>query len=295
MLHVIGGGNDPALGGAGASIDVMDVMHLGGNLQPGTGGWSAGGMVRYGPAVTTISGLNAFDNGSGGSTPQRGFAAALGTYWRRGRNTAAGNVPIDWYCGVRPSPLVTIPPANIPSVAKVWEVSVVLALDAVPAVPITRDCGLVFIMSANTGYPNVLRAGVAAGNDYAGFGVVFNGTNGELLWICKKNGAGGGAALNDSASLGVVGINRPVTVRVRMFSAEPGAEARLEVALDGVTVLTRQWGAGTVLPVAADATFQAVLGYYSPMIRCGQEFNANVGLLFRDFRVRAAGSASLLG
>lgn len=296
-LKVSAGAGTPDLGGAGASLDVVDIMALGGNLQPGVNtGWVAGGYDRYGGAVVTIPGLNVFDNGSAGATPNRGLVVSNGLMWRRGRNTAAGNAPIDWYCGVRPNFQVTIPPVRISNPVQHWEVGATIMLDAIPAAPITRDCGLVFIMSANTTYSNVLRAGVAAGNDYAGFGVVFNGTNGELLWICKKNGAGGGAPLTESVSLGVYGINRPVPVRVRFHGAEPGIEAYLEVFLDNVSVLRRLWGAGTVLPVAADATFQAVLGYYSPMIRCGQDFAAGaVGLMFRDFRVRAAATDALLG
>jgi len=294
-LRATFGGGRVALGGAGSSLDVFDVLAIGGNLSPGNNtGWSSGGMMRYGGDIATIAGLNAFDNGSGGATPNRGYQPFVGMMWRRARNTAAGNTPIDWYCGVRPNFPFDAVPVDLPSPTKVWEVGVTMTLDATPAVAITRDCGLVFVLSNNTAYGNCLRAGVAVSNDFAGFGVVFNGTNGELLWIVKKSGAAGGAPLTESVSLGVYGALRPIPVRVRFHAATVGQAAYLEVFVDNVRVLRRDWGPGTILPVVADATFQAVLGYFSVMMRAAQESTANAALLFRDFRVRAAYSAALL-
>lgn len=295
MLNVQTPSGQPSLGGAGNVLHYFDYFSLGVQLQPNVNsGWPDGALERYGVQSSLPGGGQAFQAGSGGSTPNRGYAVALGCTWRRGRNTAAGTTPIDYCSNACPSPVVTKPAVQLADPFQVWEVGVQIALDAVPAVAITRDCGLVFIMSATTGYANVLRAGVAPGNDSVGFGVVFNDVTGELLWIVKKNGASGGAPLTESVSLGVKGINRIVPLKVRFFSATPASEAYLEVYVDGVLAITRTWGAGSVLPVAADAITSAQLGYYRPMIRMGQEFNANVGLLFRNFYVKAAASAALL-
>lgn len=291
-------GGSPAttpLGGAGAVLEVRPTQgSLWPNVFPGTGGWTDGGFTRYGGDVSTLPGVTAWAAGSGGSTPLRGFQHYVGAPFQAGRNNGAGNVPIDWYCGVMVGPVVERPPVQLSGAFQVYEVGVEMLLSATPAAPITRDCGLVFIMSANTAYANVLRAGVAAGNDWAGFGVVFNGTNGELLWIVKKNGAGGGAPLTESVSLGVYGALRIVPVKVRIHSATPAANAKVEVYVDGVLTLTREWGTGTVLPVAADATFSPQMGTFRVMMRAGHEVAANCFLAWRELYLKAAASAALL-
>ena len=291
-----GGGGAAALGGAGAVLECRHTADLGGTLQVGVNtGWTDGGFARYGAAHVTIPGANPWANGSGGVTPNRGYVHLNGANFKRARNTAVGNTPIDWYSGVCPFPVTTRPAVDLDETIQVWEVGATMMLDGVPAVAITRDCGLVFILSGNTAYANCLRAGVAAGNDYAGFGVVFNGTNGELLWIDKKSGAFGGAPLTEQVSLGVYGAFRPIPVRVRIHSATKTAEAKVEVFVDGVLVLTRLWGAGTVLPVPADtAGVQLTNGYYRPMFRAAQESAANSALCWRQEYVRAAKSTALL-
>lgn len=291
-------GGSPAfspLGGAGAVLEVRPTQGtLWSNVVPGTGGWTDGGFMRYGGNFATLPGVNPWAAGSGGSTPLRGYSTYVGAPYQVARNNGAGNVPIDWYCGVMLGPMVTRPPVLLNNAFQVYEVGVQMILNATPAAPITRDCGLVFIMASTTAYANVLRAGVAAGNDWAGFGIVFNDTTGELLWIVKKNGAGGGAPLTESVSLGAVGALRPVAVKVRVHSATPAQEAKVEVFIDGVLLLTRFWGAGTVLPVAADATFSAQMGTFRVMMRAGQEVAANVFLGWRELYLKAAASAALL-
>ncbi len=293
-LLVESGGGRQSQGGAAVTLQVLDNFDLGMNFAPGNNpGWTDGGFARYGGDVVTLTGLNAWASGSAGATPNRGYAVQRGQMWRRARNTVASAVPIDWYCGISIHPTVDIPPVNIPSPMSCYEVSGVMMLDALPAVAIDRDCGLVFIMSANTTFANTMRAGVAAGNDFAGFGIVFNGTNGELLWIVKKNGAGGGAPLTEQVSLGIYGANRPIPFRVRFQSARVGLEAKVEVFIDEVgPVISRNWGAGTVLPVAADATFQPVLGYFRAMMRAGQPSTANSALLFNNMALRAASNVA---
>ena len=293
-LRTFGGSNPPTLGGAGCSLYALDWLIASGLLQPGNNtSWVGGGLLRYGNLGTLPGGTALFDNGSAGVTPNRGFVNQNGIAFRRARNTAAGTAPIDWVSNINVSIDVVQPVANYADPGGVWEVSALLALDSVPTSAITRDCGLVFILSANTAFTNTLRAGVAAGNDFAGFGVVYNGTNGELLWISKKNGAGGGAVLTESVSLGIFGI-LPTHVSVRFIGARVGAEARLEVYINGVLRLSRLWGAGTVLPIAADATFQAVLGFYKPMIRAGQDSANTAALLFSQFVLKAAETVALL-
>jgi hypothetical protein len=288
----------PNLGGAGAVLEVRHASALGQNLASGLNtGWVANYFMRYGGDVAPLGGVNAFDNGSAGSTPNRGYLAYNGTFWKRSRETNAvvTNTPIDWYFGVCPSPIVTKPPVDLPSAFAVWEVGVTMMLEALPGAAITRDCGLVFIMSPNTSYANCLRAGVAAGNDYAGFGVVFDGLNGDVIWIDKKSGAFGGAPLTESVTLlSAVGALRPVPVKVRFHSATRSAEGRLEVFVDNVLALTRYWGAGTVLPVAADATFSAVLGYFRPIMRTAVPSASNCALLWREEYIRAASNAAFL-
>lgn len=295
MLNVTGPGGQPALGGAGCTLQAIDWLAAGGILQSGVNpSWVGGGLLRYGSLSTIPGGTALFDNGSGGATPNRGFVNANGIPFRRARNTVATNVPIDWVCNVDVTIPVVQPAANYNNPLGAWEVSTLMCLDAIPAAGITRDCGLVFMMTSTTSYANYMRAGVSAGNDYAGFGVVYNGTSGELLWICKKNGAGGGAPLTESVSLGVYGATTPTHVAVRFYGARVGVEARLEVYINSVLVLTRSWGTGTVLPVAADATFQAVMGFYKPMMRAAQASTDNAALLFTNFMVKAAPNAALL-
>lgn len=294
MLDVITGGGQPLLGGAGAVLEVRSTQEaLLSNVTPGFGGWSDGGFIRYGGDNATLPGVNAWARGSLGQTPQIGYTPGLGACWMRARNTAAGNVPNDWYCGVMAAPIVVRPPVQLPQAFNVYEVGCMLALSQTPAVPITRDCGLVFMMTATTAYANVMRAGVAAGNDWAGFGVVFDGL-GDLLWIAKKNGAGGGAPLTESVLLASPGAQRIVPLKVRMHSADPGQEARVEVYVDGILQLVRRWGPGTVLPVAADATFSAQMGSFRAMVRAGQEVAALSELWFRGMYLKAAASAALL-
>lgn len=294
-LRVKFGGAPASLGGAGATVEVRHAQHaLGTNVFPGTGGWTDGGTVRYAGQIATLPGVNGWANGSGGATPSRGYGTANGTGWKQGRNTAAGNVPIDWYCGVMPSPLTEKPPVLLPaSPFAVWEFGALMKLSAVPAANITRDCGMVLVMSANTSFANCLRAGAVAGNEFAGFGVVFDAL-GDLLWIAKKNGAGGGSALSESLKIARGTSQRINAVKIRIYDATVGVDARVEVYLDGVLTLTRSWGAGTVLPVAADATFQASMGTFRPMLRMAQETTANVFLQFRDEYIKAAATAALL-
>ncbi len=292
-------GGSPAyspLGGAGAVLEIRHTQHaLGTNIFPGTGGWTDGGFVRYGGSPVALPGVNGWANGSGGATPTRGYIVAGGAGWKRARNAAAGNVPIDWYCGVTANPIVEKPAATIPSAFNVWEVGALMRLSATPAAAITRDCGLVLIMAVQTTYANCLSAGAAAGNDYAGFGVVYRNITGDLCWIVKKSGAGGGAPLDEVVTL-VSGANTtPQHVKVRITSAQPGQEARVDVYVNQVLKLTRQWGAGTLLPVAADATFSPSMGAYRPMLRAAQETAVTSELYWRDEYVKAAGNAALLG
>lgn len=294
-LNVQMGGGAPQLGGAGAVLEVRHTQHaLGTNVTPGNGGFTDGGFSRYGGTLVSLPGLNGFGVGSAGQTPTRGYEVNLGAGWKHARNTAAGNTPYDWYCGLMATPVVQRPPAPLDSAFSVWEVGSHIMLSGVPAAPITRDCGLVFIMSANTSFANCLRAGAAAGNDWAGFGVVWDGL-GDLLWIVKKSGAGGGAPLTESVRLGTFAPPRPVALRVRIHSATPATEARVEVYIDNVLTLTRFWGTGSVLPVAADATFSAQMGAFRPLWRAAQETATNVRLLWRDEYFKAAASAALLG
>lgn len=283
-----------SLGGAGAMLEVRHTQHaLGTNVQPGSGGFTDGGFVRYAGALVSIPGMNGWGAGSGGQTPQRGYVVANNAGCKFARNTAAGNTPYDWYCGVCAVPVLEPPVVNLNSSLSVFEVGVQMRLSAVPAAPITRDCGLVMMMASATSFANCMRAGVAAGNDYAGFGVVFNNL-GDLIWIAKKNGAGGGSALSEQVTL-VTGTSQRLTpVRIRVHSASLGVEAKVEVFVDNVPVLSRNWGAGTVLPVAADATFSAQMGYFRPLLRAAQEVAANVSLQWRDEYLRAAATASLL-
>lgn len=284
-----------ALGGAGCILDVRHTQHaLATNIAPGTGGWTDGGFARYGSQLVTLPGVNGWANGSGGSTPTRGYIVAGNAGYKRARNTAAGNTPIDFYCGVNAAPILSKPPALVPSAFSVWEAGVYMRLSATPSVAITRDCGLVWLMTVNTAFPNCLSAGVAAGNDTAGFGVVYRGTAGDLCWICKKSGASGGAALNEVVTL-VAGANTtPVHVKTRITSATPGTEAKIEVYVNQVLALTRFWGAGTVLPVAADSTATASMGVFRCMMRAAQEITANSELYWRDEYLKAAPSAALL-
>lgn len=283
-----------ALGGVGAVLEVRHPQHaLGTNITPGAGGFSGGGFARYGGGLVTLPGLNGYDIGSGGQTPTRGYENTLNIGWKHARNTAAGNTPFDWYCGVMPTPILQKPPSDLGSGFAVWEVSSHIMLSGVPAAPITRDCGQVFVMSANTSFANCLRAGVAAGNDYAGFGVVWDGL-GDLLWIVKKSGAGGGAPLSESVTLGTYGALRPVWLKIRIYSATKASEAKVEVYLDNVLALVRYWGPGTVLPVAADATFSASFGNFRPLWRAAQETATNVRFLWRDECFRAASAGYLL-
>lgn len=293
MPFRFGGSGQPNLGGAGAVFEATDIDSLGATFVPGTNtGWNDGGVMRYGGDMVTIPSGNVFASGSAGATPNRGRVHQLGVALKRARSTVATNTPIDWYAGVCPQPVLSRPVAPLGGI-KVWEVSVDMATE-VPSTAIDRDCGLVFVLSSNTTFANSLRAGVAAGNDFAGFGVVWDGLNGDLRWIVKKSGASGGAALNENVLISTPGNNRLTPVKVRIHSATPSSEAKLEVYVDGKVVITRFWGTGTVLPIPADATFQAVLGYYRPMMRAAQASTTNSGLLFKDFRVRAAHSAALL-
>ena len=284
-----------ALGGAGCVLEVRHTQHaLGTNVTPGSGGWTDGGFVRYGGDVASLPGLNPWAVGSPGQTPVRGYEVNLGAGWKHARNNAAGNTPYDWYCGVAMAPIVARPPVDLPSAFGVWEFGAHLMLSGIPAANITRDCGMVCVMSANTSFANVLRGGVAAGNDWAGFGVVFNGL-GDLAWIVKKSGAGGGAPLTELVTLGSYTPQpRPIPVKIRVYSATKAVEAKVEVYVDGIKTLTRSWGAGSVLPVAADATFSPQMGSFRPIIRAGQETATNVRLLFRDEYLKAAPTSALL-
>lgn len=295
-MRIVSGGQALSLGGAGAIMEVRHQHDLGGTLQPGNNtGWTDGGIVRYAGDVATIPGVSPWGNGSGGGTPNRGYIHTLGMGWKRARNTAATNTPIDWYSGACAYPILAKPPVDLLEDFQVWEFGATIMLDALPTGTIDRDMGMVCILSSNTSFASYLRAGVAAGNDFAGFGVVWNGANGELLWIVKKSGASGGAALTESVSLGIYGALRPVPVRIRFYSATRTTEARVEVWLDGAPRLTRSWGVGSVLPTPADATFQATLGYYRCMLRAAQTSANLSALLWRQEYMRAARSAELLG
>jgi hypothetical protein len=302
-LKITKGGGAGDLGGAGAVLDVRHAAILGGNLGIGVNtGWSQATLVRYGGDAVTLGGVNGFDNGSAGLTPNRGYGHSSGMNWKRARETGgATNIPIDWYSGFCPAPTLTRPPAPIPSAFSVWEVGCIMALENLPTGAITRDCGLVFLMNLNTTFPSALRQTPAAGSNFSGFGVVYDGTDGRLAWICRKDPA---ALPNETVQLTgpgtafptIVGAARPVTVRVRFHSATVGAEARLEVFLDGILMLTRNWGPATTLPVPADmAAIQQQQGYYRPMWRTALP-SANIcPFLFRDEYVRAASTVALLG
>lgn len=302
-LKVTKGGGAADLGGAGAVLEVRHGAAIGGNLGIGANtGWAQATLARYGASFFTIGGVNGFDNGSAGLTPNRGYQHVAGLNWKRSRETGgATNIPIDWYCGICPAPILTRPPAPLPSAFSAWEVGCHLALEVLPTGAITRDLGLVFLMNLNTTYPAALRQAPAGGSNFSGFGVVYDGTDGRLAWICRKDPAAG---INETVQLTgpgtayptIVGAQRPVAVRVRFHSATVSSEARLEVYLDGVLVLTRNWGPGTTLPVPADmAAIQQQQGYYRPIWRNAAP-SANIcPLLFRDEYVRAAANAALLG
>ncbi len=303
-LKVTKGGGQPDLGGAGAVLELRHSAALGLNLSIGNNtGWAAGGFARYGATIFTMGGVNPFDQGSGGSTPNRGYIHLNGQTWKRSRetNAVATNTPIDFYSGACPFPILEKPPTQLPSAFSVWEVGCNMMLDALPAVAIARDCGLVFLMNLSTSFPAALRQTPAAGSNFCGFGVVYNGSDGTLWWVNRKVPTVGVNELVQLTGPGtalpnVVGALRPVSLRFRFHSATLGSEAKVEVYIDGVKVRSQNWGVGTTLPVPADMTgIQDQQGYFRPIWRTAIPSTANCSLLWRDEYIKAAATFSLLG
>jgi hypothetical protein len=302
-LKVNSPGGGASLGGAGSVIELRHSAALGLNLSIGNNtGWAAGGWSRYGGDIFTMGGVNPFDQGSGGSTPNRGYIHLNGMTWKRARetNAVATNSPIDWYCGACPFPILDRPPVQLPSAFSVWEVGCMMMLDALPVGVIARDIGLVFLMNLSTGYPAALRQAPAAGSNFCGFGAVYNNQDGSIWWVNRKVPTVGVNELVQLTGPGtslpaVIGALRPVPVKFRFHSATVGAEAKVEVFLDGVLVRSQNWGPGTTLPVPADmAAIQAQQGYFRPIWRTAIPSTDNCALLFRDEYFKAAASVSLL-
>lgn len=297
LIRIAGAAPAPSLGGAGAVMEVRHIASIGGSaiIIGNNTSWAENSFARYGGDVAPIASTNGWVNGSGGSTPNRGYINYLNALWKRARNTGAGTVPIDWACGLCAGPLLNRPTADMQETLSVWEYGVTMALDSLPVGAITRDMGAVMIYGLTTGFPNVMRAGVAAGNQYAGFGVVYSGNGtGDLSWIVKQDGVFGGGPLNEIVPLGDFGTD-PVRVVMRVHSATLASEAKVDVFVNGRKVITRFWGPGTILPLPATTTFSTLPCYFRYMIRAGQDVANISALLFRDEYMRAAATEALLG
>jgi hypothetical protein len=282
-----------ALGGAGRTLDIRDAWEFGYSLDATNVDPLTGAVVRYGAGQSPIVSTTWFKTGSAGNAPDRGFRHLNGVMCAAARSTAATTTPWDRYSELCLRFPIVRPTLPLPDPMAVYEVEITMGIEN-PAVPITQDCGLFFIMSAVTGFPAIMRGGNLAGNDYAGFGCYFNGQNGELRYGCKT-GSAHPAALAEEVTLGVFGVGVLIPVKFRFQAATPNSDAQFAIFINGIQVLSRDWGAGTLLPTPATVVNATVLGYLRPVIRAAQESAANAHLYWRNFRIGAAPSVDLLG
>jgi hypothetical protein len=141
--------------------------------------------------------------------------------------------------------LITSPTLTQPEWLRVWRAQVYFSF--VSANP-TSATGLCVLMGNNNGllptYPSAIGNG-------AGFGVQGDGAGG-IQWFSKPTIAGGFVDVTPLV------INAPIT-EVNVFDFEIrgatlAADASVRLLINGVQVISRSWGVGTVLPTYALAS-----------------------------------------
>jgi len=246
------------LGGAARALEWACLPSLvqGGQDLP-AGGWMRDAVARYGVQSGSSAMLTTmFENGGAGGGAGNG---GKGWIYHKGHRTlsmgirqtaGAASAPNDQYCKGHPTILIERPVGSWVFPLQAWDIIVVMARRTVPAAAITEDLGIVVEAdTAIAGYPGDFRANI--GNNQAGFVVSYDGAAGELRWYSRKVFAG--AALTESLPLGVNPGTDFVKVVLRLTGATPSSDASVRVIINDAVVLTRNWGAGTVLVNRTDA------------------------------------------
>lgn len=237
---------------------------------------SFGGIRRTLDATTALNVMQTSDVSSGVLPPSYQYAllsrtgTLYGAFWAigaangpdglslvNGRTMYAMPVGVgvrrDVYAAYHPGIKLVRPPAVFDDPFAVWEVEAHVALTNPAATP-NEDMGLFFHCNCSvTGYAVGFTVGQALGNPgHTGFGIQM-GAAGQPMFVARK--ALGGAALSETISLGGTGpwiVPRIQRWKVRIFSATPVADAKVEIYIDDVLSLTRSFTAGTTMPNTTD-------------------------------------------
>ncbi|MEW5917301.1 MAG: hypothetical protein AB1762_12890 [Gemmatimonadota bacterium] len=239
---------------------------------------------------------NGFDNGSAGFAGNggKGFAYYRGLRASHlgisGALAGGGTTPNDQFCNGQPAILTERPAAQFTMPLAAWDIVFIMARKTAPVAAITRDLGaLVLTDTQTTGFPSGFRAN--AGDIQAGFAVFFDGISGELRWMCRNVLAG--AALTENVALGFNPGTDYFKLVFRLVGATPSTDASVRVIVNDSVLLTRNWGAGTVLP--SRATIPTWGGAFRSWIRNADTGDAgNCALAIAYWAVRAANSEAEL-
>jgi hypothetical protein len=119
-----------------------------------------------------------------------------------------------------------------------------------------NDCGISFA-------PNTAQIGnifVSSAIQQVGFGVFYDGA-GDLWWASRPTLLPVNSLPPDAIKLTTDGGLDWHEIEFRFQSAQLGADATVNVIVDGVDTITRNWGVGTLLPTAASAGLSTIFGF----------------------------------
>lgn len=295
---VSGGIGALTLGGAAGPVNTHynGAIHQSAGFDEWTNLPSRSTLARYGteaPNVTAGGGGPQWENGASGSVGNRGKGAVYFQGCRASFIGVAGNgaapAPNDFYSRVRVTALTVKPVQQLVYPFAVWRLRVLMGVSSPAIGAITQDCGVLFL--ANSGITAYAGSFITNGaNNQPGFGVFFSGAGNTLKWCSRAAAAG---ALTEQITLAATAPNQHEMVEVYIVSATPTTEAYVQVALNGSLVLTRPWGAGTVLP--SRATFGTWGGTLTPFLRNNDStLQGNVDLNVLHAELSAASSLALL-
>jgi hypothetical protein len=168
-----------------------------------------------------------------------------------------------------------------------WRIIAIIQFLTVATNPPAGDSGLfLYARSAITAHQQTSTGGIA---NSPGLGVGID-INGNALFSAKAGMLAGSTESSVVLTPGTTWLNRWRTVDIRLHPATPSADASVEIFLDRVLALTRDWGTDASLPThALNSEF---IGFKAMV---GKNGSANVATLnVAGFRIIAASHAAAL-
>jgi hypothetical protein len=208
------------------------------------------------------------------------------------QQTGAGVVN-DVFCGYV-CPDTTVKYANVSAIrpinARIFRAEFIARFAAAPtgAGMCNEDTGFFFFGAQGFASGRMYNENNANNSDQnAGFGLQVDRVSGKFKFLSKQLG-GVGQPFAESTVLAAPanGFTAPFHIDMRIIQAVPGADAAIQIFLDSTLIVSRAWGAGTVLPQTAIGGLANGSSFQVGARNCNSVGNTNPDLWIYGFRVR---------